>query len=104
LHCAGCHGSQLCCHPWQVSSVLTPVCFLCLLMFESPHTLHLPTTRNLDKANQPCTLQFPGIHAIIQTGNAALTTSISQRIFSQPHIAFTCLLHLTTIIPPVHRI
>ncbi len=34
LHCAWCHCSNLCCHPWQESSVLIPEYFLCHLMFE----------------------------------------------------------------------
>ncbi len=57
-------------------------CASCVFWYLKVHILCIC----LDKANQPCTLQFPSIHAIIQTGNAALTTSISQRIFSQPHI------------------
>jgi hypothetical protein len=34
LHCAWCHCSHLCCHPWQVSSVLKPQIFPFLIMFE----------------------------------------------------------------------
>jgi hypothetical protein len=34
FHCAWCHCSHLCCHPWQVSSVLKPESFPCLLVFE----------------------------------------------------------------------
>jgi hypothetical protein len=34
LQCAWCHCSHLCCHPWQVSSVLKPQIFPFLIMFE----------------------------------------------------------------------
>ncbi len=34
LHCAWCHCSHLCCHPWWVFLVLKPESSLCLFMLE----------------------------------------------------------------------
>ncbi len=48
LHCAWCHCSHLCYHPWKGILVLKSECFLCLLICRSLGTFHLPTTRSPD--------------------------------------------------------
>jgi hypothetical protein len=59
-------------------------------------TFHLSTTRYPDQADQSCILHIPGIDGIIRNRESC------NDLFHQ-HIAFTYLLHPTTIIPPVQR-
>jgi hypothetical protein len=50
--CAWCHCSHLSYHPWWVSLVLKPECLPLSSYVWNLGTLHFPTTRNPDQADQ----------------------------------------------------
>ncbi len=92
----GCLCSHLCCYPWQVSQVLKPEWFPCLLMFEI--WVSFICLLQLIKLNSHvCILHIPGIKKYHKNKQSCTD------LFHQ-HTAFTYLLEPTTpTIPPVQR-
>ncbi len=90
LHCSWCQCSHLYCHPWQVLLVVKPECFMCLLMLE----IYLLFVYNQKLKSSWSAMYSPHPrHKWYHKNRESCTELLHQ------HIAFTCLLQHTTILP-----